>query len=355
MKKVLFIMPYPLGISPGQRFRFEQYLHYMESNEIKVTLSPFFNTKSLVSKNYLTLAGKILLGIINRIVSLINVPSSDFIFIFRESLPFGPPLYEYVLAYFFRKKIIYDFDDAIWLTDNLSESVLEKTVRWRSKVSTICKLSYKVSAGNEYLANYAKAFNKNVIINPTTIDAEHVHKASLKRISNESNRIVIGWTGSSSTLKYLHEIERVLQRLQLKFNTVDFCVIANRPPDLKLNRLLFKPWTLQSEISDLAQIDIGMMPLPNDEWTKGKCGFKALQYMAMEIPTIASAVGVNTKIINHGVNGFLVSSLDEWETLLTSLIESKALREKIGRAGRVTVERNYSVESNKNNFLSLFN
>jgi glycosyltransferase involved in cell wall biosynthesis len=111
---------------------------------------------------------------------------------------------------------------------------------------------------------------------------------------------------------------------------------------------------LATEIQDLAQFDIGIMPLPNNEWAKGKCGFKALQYMALQIPTIASPVGVNSKIINHGKNGFLCLSQHEWEDCLAMLIENKTLREVMGKDGRAKIINHYSVSSNSSNFLSLF-
>jgi glycosyltransferase involved in cell wall biosynthesis len=248
--------------------------------------------------------------------------------------------------------MIYDFDDAIWLTDKKHESWIERALRWRSKVASICKWSYKVSAGNAYLAEYAKRFNENVVINPTTIDTENVHKAIEKPRSTD--RIVIGWTGSHSTLKYLKGIEDVLATIERNFPSVIFSVIADKTPDLNLKRLEFKPWSLETEVTDLAQFDIGIMPLPDDEWAKGKCGFKALQYMAVEIPTVASPVGVNTSIIDPGINGFLAANSEEWEKLLVLLIENESLRKQLGREGRLVVEQRYSVISNKKNFLSLF-
>jgi glycosyltransferase involved in cell wall biosynthesis len=131
-------------------------------------------------------------------------------------------------------------------------------------------------------------------------------------------------------------------------------VIADKKPDLNLTRLTFKPWSLETEVRDLAQFDIGVMPLPDDEWAKGKCGFKALQYMAMKIPTVASPVGVNTEILKEGINGLLARNPSEWESALSSLIGDEGLRRQLGQAGQHTVERYYSVNSNKGNFLALF-
>jgi glycosyltransferase involved in cell wall biosynthesis len=136
---------------------------------------------------------------------------------------------------------------------------------------------------------------------------------------------------------------------------VEFVVIADKPPSIQaIPSVKFVPWNTETEIQDLLEFDIGIMPLPDDEWAKGKCGFKALQYMALEFPAVASPVGVNTKIINHGQNGFLCSTPGEWEAALRMLIENEALRKQIGSNGRKTILESYSVTSNASNFLSLF-
>lgn len=211
-----------------------------------------------------------------------------------------------------------------------------------------------MSAGNHYLQAYAKKFNAASFVNPTTIDTEFLHKKDLYPTLKNENTIVIGWTGSHSTLKYLEDLVPVLQSVEEKYPNARFHVIADKPPFLKLKNLIFKQWSKENEIPDLTEFDIGIMPLPDDEWAKGKCGFKALQYMALETPCMASPVGVNTSIIQHGSNGFLCSTSMEWLNCFDTLIVNNALREEIGKAGRITVEKNYSVRSNASNFLSLF-
>jgi len=355
--KILFIVPYPVGQSPSQRFRFEQYFQVLTERSVYYNVQSFLthdNWRVFYNKgnNAAKLKG-IFFGFIKRVGTLFTISKYDFVFIHREAAPIGPPVFEWVIAKVLRKKIIYDFDDAIWLTDKRQESWIEKTIRWRNKVGNICNWSEKVSAGNAYLADFAKRFSKNVVINPTTIDTVNVHTSNPK--PGLGSRIIIGWTGSHSTLKYLKDLEPVLKHIEQNFPQVDFHVIADKAPDLNLQRLEFKTWSVETEVKDLSQFDIGIMPLPNDEWAKGKCGFKALQYMAMEIPTLVSPVGVNTSIINPGVNGLFAMSRLEWEKELTSLIESESLRRRLGREGRLTVEQHYSVESNRKTFLSLFN
>jgi glycosyltransferase involved in cell wall biosynthesis len=324
--------------------------------------SPFYQKKDwkvLYSQGRVIQKGLILLiGFIKRIRALFNLGKFDFIFIHREVTPVGPPVFEWIISKVFKKKIIYDFDDAIWLTDRTEESWLLRTIRWRRKVQTICTWSYKVSCGNEFLCSFARQFNNHVVYNPTTIDTEKLHNPSLyqKRIENlqDYEKIVIGWTGSHTTLKYLQSLESVLQRVENQFPQIEVWVIADQPPALKLKSLRFKPWSIETEISDLSRVDIGIMPLPDDEWAKGKCGFKALQYMALGIPTIASSVGVNTTIILHGADGFLASKDEDWENFFIRLIENKMIRGQIGLHARKKILNSYSVTSNSSTFLSLF-
>ena len=355
--KILFLVPYPLGESPSQRFRFEQYFNLLAHHQIQYKVSSFLKSHDwktfFKSGRSWRKAGLLIEGMLRRMMDLFQAANSDFVFIHRECAPIGPPVFEWIIAKVLRKKIIYDFDDAIWMTDKTNESWMERKVRWRSKVKWICTWSYKVSCGNNYLGEYARQFNKNVVLNPTTIDTADLHNNALHvKVKNE--KIIIGWTGSHSTLKYLKSLEHVLQKLEAKYSAIEFWVIADRSPSLKLAKLHFKAWSLETEISDLAHFDIGIMPLPDDEWTKGKCGFKALQYMALEIPTVASAIGVNTSIIQHGINGLLVTEASQWESFLINLIENESLRKQLGAEGRKTVEKSYSVQSNKGVFLSLF-
>ena len=355
--KILFLVPYPLQEAPSQRFRFEQYFQLLNRNGIEFSVQSFLTEKNwrvFYSKgNVLKKLASILSGFTKRIFVLFTVPRYDYIFIHREAAPVGPPIFEWTIAKIFGKKIVYDFDDAIWMTDNHQESSFERLLRWRSKVASICRWSYKVSCGNDYLCNYARQFNRNVILNPTTIDTETLHNRELYG-KNMSSTITIGWTGSHSTLKYLKDIEGTLQQLEQQFSNVNILIIANQIPALALNRLQFIPWRKETEAIDLLMMDIGIMPLPDDEWTSGKCGFKALQYMSMEIPCVVSPVGVNSTIVEDRVSGFLAKTKTEWLDALTNLIKDKELREQLGKAGRKRVVDQYSVISNQRNFLLLF-
>lgn len=356
--KILFLLPYPIDEAPSQRFRVEQYFNILASQGSQFTVHTFFNTsdwKLIYAKG--NLGRKLilfLLGFIKRVGTLFIAWQYDLIFIHREATPMGPPLFEWILAKVLQRKIIYDFDDAIWQTDRVDESWLERIMRWRVKVKQICKWSYKVSCGNEYLVKYALQYNNSVVLNPTTINTHQQHNPALYSTMKNDKRITIGWTGSRSTLKYLKILESVLRSLQQTYDHVDFLIIADQRPAFALDRITFVPWSKSTEVSALMFVDIGVMPLPNDAWANGKCGFKALQYMALEIPCVASPVGVNTEIIQHNENGFLCDNDEAWIVVLEKLIEDATLRSRIGVAGRKTVIDRYSVDSNSSNFLSLF-
>jgi glycosyltransferase involved in cell wall biosynthesis len=357
LKKILFLCPYPYQLAPSQRFRYEQYLNQLRGTDytfdIKTFLTPSEYSTIYQSGNSITKIATISYCYLRRFTILLHINQFDYVFIHREITPVGPPIIEWLIAKIYRKKIIYDFDDSIWLTDKVNESYTENIFRWRCKVSYICKWSYKISCGNHYLAGYAKKFNRNVIVNPTTIDTDNIHIADLFQ-SKTDQAVTIGWTGSHSTLKYLEKIQSVLKQIESKYPFTIFLVIADRPPKLDLKNLVFKKWSQGTEIIDLKMADIGIMPLPDDEWAKGKCGFKALQYMALGIPAVVSPVGVNTEIVSDGVEGYWCSSEIEWFSRLEELILNKSKRIEMGKRGREKVIKHYSVRSNTANFLSLF-
>jgi glycosyltransferase involved in cell wall biosynthesis len=352
--KIAILCPYPLETAPSQRFRYEQYLGYLEESGFNYKVFPFLDIKTnsvLYKRGFLfqKITG-ILKGFFLRMLQLPQLLSFDFVFIHRESSPLGPPLFEWIIAKLFKKKIIYDFDDAIWKNQSGNNPVLIRWIKNPSKVNLLMKWSYKVSGGNQYLCDYAKKFSKNVVYNPTTIDTENYHN----KIKNQyTGKLIIGWTGSHSTLTYLYPIIPIIEKLQRKYD-FEFMVICNRKPKTELKSMLFIPWNKNSEINDLLQFDIGLMPLQEDEWTLGKCGFKALQYMALGIPVLLSPIGVNKEIVTDGKDGYWCENEESWINHLSILIESEATRVEMGKRARKTVEDRYSVKSNKKNFINLF-
>jgi glycosyltransferase involved in cell wall biosynthesis len=356
--KVFFLTPYPIGESPSQRFRFEQYFSILESRGYSYNIQTFHdsNTWRLFFErgHFFSKLSALFKGTCRRLWVVTKLKTTDFVFIHRELLPFGPPLLEWVIAKVLRKKIIYDFDDAIWLTDRPDETWWFRQLKWRKKVGLICRWSFRVSCGNHYLALFAEQFNSRVVVNPTTIETDNLHNPAQVKQKDFSDTCVIGWTGSHSTMKYLEQLGPVLSELEREYANVRVMVIADRKPDLPVKNLVFRPWRIGTEMSDLAEFDIGVMPLPEDEWTKGKGGFKALQYMALEIPAVVSPVGVNLQIVEEGKNGLFAITPDQWRSQLRRLIENPHLRKTLGTKGRDTVVNRYSVRSNAGLFLSLF-
>lgn len=355
--RILFLAPYPTGEAPSQRFRFEQYFDLLKKNDIDFLVSSFWGLKAWA---ILYQPGRIFekifwlcAGFMKRSLDLFKAIGFDVIFVHRECAPLGPPVFEFILVKVLRKKIIYDFDDAIWLANTSLENKLAAWAKFHGKVKSICQWSHVVSCGNAWLADYAKKFNVHTVINPTTIDTKNLHNPQLLKSKKAGEeRLVIGWTGTHSTIGYLNSLLPLLQSIEKKY-PITIRIISNKDPQLPLQSVEFVPWKKETEIADLLTFDIGIMPLTDDEWAKGKCGFKALQYMALGIPCIASPVGVNSEIIIHDVNGLLCSTSLEWEAGLDELINDQLLRNRLGNEAQKTVEENYSVSSNATNFLSL--
>lgn len=354
MTKVLFLIPYPLNVTPSQRFRFEQYISFLRENKVGCKISPFIDdsTWKIFHQNgyWFKKSWGMFKGIFLRHILLLTVHKYDIIFIHRGVCLIGPAYFEWIISKVLKKKIVYDFDDAIWVNDVSNANEKYSWLKFSNKIKNIISYSNTVIVGNEYLANYALENNQNVKIFPTTIDTTLYNPIQ----KSHTDKIVIGWSGSVTTNKHFETLNEVLLKITHKYPHVEIAMISSAPLEKQSFKIKFIKWSHQSEITDLSQIDIGIMPLPNDEWAKGKCGLKGLQYMAMEIPTIMSPIGVNTEIIRDGENGFLAQSDEEWLTKLEQLILSEELRKKLGKAGRKTVVEKYSVDANKMNYLNLF-
>lgn len=353
--KVLFLVPYPVRHAPSQRFRVELYEPYLREAFMQYKIAGFMDeqTWNLLYKNGAALqkAFGIIKGYLRRIKHvLLDVHAYDYVFVHREAAPLGPPIFEWIIAKVWRKKMIYDYDDAIWIPNTSAENKMAAWLKANWKVKYICKWSYKVVGGNDYLCNYARQVNANVILIPTCVDMKRVHN---KIKIHHSGKPIVGWTGSHSTLAYLDAVMPVLKELQeeLEFS---FLVIANKKPEFDLKDWQFLPWDETTEVDDLLKMDIGIMPLQADAWSEGKCGFKLIQYLSLCIPAVASPVGVNKVIIEQGSNGYLCNNAAEWKEALRALINNIALRQGMGIAGHDKMLREYSIQSQTDKFIGLF-
>lgn len=356
MPRILFVAPHRANRAPSQRFRFEQYFSYLEANGFECKMVPlisehtekiFYHPKSILRKA-LIFGNFVLL----RLRHVIQSSAYDVVFIQREAFMTGTTFFE---KQFKRSgaKIIYDFDDAIWHHDVSEANKKFAKLKRPEKTDKIIAMSDLVIAGNSYLRNYALQFNKSVKIIPTTIDTDEYQ---VKNSVQKSNCICIGWSGSFTTIKHFNLAVVVLEKLKLKYgNRICFKVIGDETYVNETLGIKGVAWNRETELKDLSEIDIGIMPLPDDEWSKGKCGLKGLQYMALEIPTIMSPVGVNTEIIMEGKNGYLAETEAEWVDKISMLVEDANLRLLIGKAARQTVIENYSIHSQRNFFLQCVN
>lgn len=353
MKKVLAIVPALYDTSPGQRFRLEQWESPLKERGVEITYSPF-ETDELrqilyQSGNALRKIQAVTRNMKRRRNELNSLEKFDLVYVFREAALLGPAWFERKIA---RSGVpmIFDFDDAVFVAYKSPSNGYLSYLKFPNKTGEICKLSAHIMAGNQYLADYAKQFNENITIVPTTINTE---KYQVVEKEETSEIVTIGWSGSFSTVQHLDTIREVLQELA-KDEKYRLRVIGTPNYEIGDVETEAMKWKSETEIEDLSEIDIGVMPLPDDQWSKGKCGLKALQYMALGIPTICSPVGVNSTIIRDGENGFIADGKDEWIEKLKQLLHSYELRKKLGLAGRKTVEESYSTESQAPKVFEIF-
>lgn len=351
----MILCPYPQGTAPSQRFRFEQYLDILRKAGWEIEQHPFYSERSwqLLYKpgRFTAKVLAVISGFIRRFGLLFRLRSFGRVFIHREAAPIGPPLIEWLISRFHPASYIYDFDDAVWLPNSSEANRAFVGLKQAGKFSSVCKWASRISAGNHYLAEKAASYSSaQVDVIPTTIDTDGYHNRSRQALNKP---LVFGWTGTHSTLRYLDELVPVFRELESKAE-FKIRVISDQPPAWKLDSMEFIQWQKETEIDDLLGMDVGLMPLEADAWSAGKCGFKALQYMALGIPAIASPVGVNSRIIRNAENGWLPEDNEQWAVLLESIIRNPDELREMGQKARARVIEAYSVRSNQAAFMALF-
>ena len=212
----------------------------------------------------------------------------------------------------------------------------------RKRFERTIRLCDWVIAGNSYLQNEARIFSDRVSVLPTPVDTE---KYFPREQNSRRKEVTIGWLGSKSTVNYLKPLIPVFSELEARFPQVSLKLVSDNFPEMEGLRAVKKIWKKDEEIQDLQSFDIGIMPLPDDPWTKGKCGFKLLQYQAAGLPVICSPVGVNSEFVTEGINGYLATSPQEWVDKLSWLIASLELRVRMGKMGRENVVKKYSLKA----------
>lgn len=342
--RILMLSRYDqLGAS--SRLRMLQYIPWFEKMGAKVTVSPLFDDKYLCllykSKNrflnrFLNL-GKISTYYFKRLHSVLFCKNYDVVWIEKEIFPYCPGLCELILSMRGIKYVV-DYDDAIFHNYDLASSFITRFLL-KNKLKPLLSNSSAVTAGNQYLANLSyKNCANSVYICPTVVD---INRYMLKHEPIDET-IRIGWIGSSSTSLYLKILAEPLRRVALVKKIIFVTIGA---PKLSFPGVLIEQhdWTLETEVSLLNSIHIGVMPLFDSPWERGKCGYKLIQYMALGKPVIASPVGVNHDIVTPDV-GYLADSDASWKDALIKLIEQPTIREQFGKAARTKVEQKYSLQ-----------
>jgi pantetheine-phosphate adenylyltransferase len=268
----------------------------------------------------------------------------DVVLLFK-TLGFSP--LELALLQRANPRIIFDFDDAVMFREQKHRKPLSGK-NFRKFLRTVGHCS-AVVAGNDFLACFAQACRKRTVVLPTSIDLAKYH---LKQ-HREGLGLTIGWLGLSDGLPYLRHIRTALQRLTKRFPGLRLKVISDKPLYLDGVTVENEPWRLETEQANLSSFDIGIMPLWDSVWTRGKCGYKILQYMGVGTAVVASDVGVNSEIITSGENGFLARTEDDWVNAIASLIENAAQRKSFGLRGRELVEARYSLDAFTRGYVKL--
>jgi glycosyltransferase involved in cell wall biosynthesis len=337
--KLLVLTRYgPLGAS--SRYRTFQFLPYLQRAGIDVQVAPLFDDRYLGSiyRSGKRPVRRVAAAYASRTLRAIRSRGYDLVWLEKELAPFLPGWYETAL---FRlgAPVVVDYDDAIFHNYDRHGSPVVRHLLGR-KIDAVMRSSKAVVAGNDYLAARARSAGaKRVEILPTVVDTERYTFAPMP--ANET--LTIGWIGSPITTRYLEQFRPTIAKM-CEAGRARFVAIGASALDWPDVPVEVRPWSETSEVAELHGFDVGIMPLPDSPWERGKCGFKLIQYMACGRPVIGSPVGVNSQIIEDGVNGFLASTDRDWLAAVERLREEKGLRRDMGANGRQLVESQYSTQ-----------
>jgi len=354
----ILLIPSAAELVPATRYRVTQYLPYLEKEGIEYRVFPivsswltrwmikspeFYGIKRLV---YYML--HVLEKLMRTMMILVIASNYDCIFLQRTTFEFG---LERLLAKV-NKNIIFDLDDAIFIPDTKEKGLIYKIKESlkNKEVNAVLKISRHVIVENDYIENYVSKFcpNTSKIVGP--IDTKRYFSSNT---GTQQKRIVIGWIGSPSTTRYLQMLDGVFKSIAAKHKDIEFKFIGATSYLAEGLSPVFKKWDYATEVEELRGCDIGVMPMPDDQWSRGKVGIKMLQYMSLGIPAVVSYTPTNTEIIEDGSNGFIARCEDDWIRILSTLIDNPELRSRIGQNAEATVARNYSLESSFEKWLTV--
>jgi len=354
-KSILVVSPYPEGVAPGQRLKYEQYFEYLRANGYSITVTSFVTTRlwSILYKpgRYPEKFFWTLFGFVRRVLWIPLLPFYDGIFIFHSVSLLGPALFERVYARV-NPRMIYDVDDMVHLAHTSHANTFTRWLKGPSRITYLMRRARHVITCTPALDKFARKFNANTTDISSTINTETYRPANT--YSNDAEKpIVLGWSGSHATEIYLGYLAGVLREVATR-RKIRLLVIGTGNFRMEGVPVESIAWNRETEVADLQHIDIGLYTLPDDPWVYGKSGLKALQYMALGIPTIATAIGTNFRVIEHDRSGLLVKSEAEWVEAIVDLIDHPEKRRSLGTAARERVEKYYSIKANRGVYLAIF-
>ena len=355
-KKLLIICPFPQGVAAGQRLKYEQYFDQWRAEGYNITVSSFMDMPMwkvvYIKGNILKKFLGTLRGYLRTWAALITVPRYNGIYIFMYVMPVGTSLPERITRYL-AKKVIYDIEDNVIIQQKNELNAITKLLRGKDKFEFLIRNADHVITSSPFLNDDCLKKNKYAKCTYISSSMDTARFLPVNTYTND-RKPVIGWTGTFSTKIYLDLLRPVFIELK-KERDFKLLVIGNFAYDFPEMDLEVIQWTSEHEVADLQQMDIGVYPLPINDWVLGKSGLKAIQYMTIGIPTVATDVGTTPMLITHMQNGCLVKTNLEWIEALKQLIDDPALRREMGTAARRHIEANYSKDIIKDRYISVLN
>lgn len=352
LKKILVVCPYPKDVAPSQRLKFEQYYQWFEQNGYSITIKPFIDETfwPIVHKpgNTAKKAFKSLQGYWRRFLLLFSIRQYDLVYIHLWVTPFGPPIFERLYSAL-SKKMVYDIDDLVYVKYNKVPWYIRTFKGLRKPIVLMQKADHVITC-TPYLDKFVRQYNPHTTDISSTINTDvYTPKTDY---GFKENKPVLGWSGSHSTVWHMQTVFPALRKLKQQ---IDFKLVVMGTEGLTDEVLDIEaiPWKETYEVGVIRRFDIGIYPLPDAEFVLGKSSLKALQYMALGIPTVATAVGTNFRVIEEGVSGFLVNSEQEWIDALAKLLQDEALRASVGSRAAARVQQFFSIKANQAVYLHI--
>jgi glycosyltransferase involved in cell wall biosynthesis len=342
---VLALASYPVEAA-ATRYRLQQFVGPLAERGVTLDIRPFLDSRLFASLYRRGEAARTAVGLLRSAVARAGdvgaARRADVVLVQREAMMLGPAVVEWLATHMGGRPMVLDLDDATYVAyKSPTYGRLGSALKWFSKTDDLIAWARVVTCGNRSIADYVERRGARARVIPTVVDTEVFRPA---RPAGESGPPVLGWVGTHSTFPYLESIfpalERLARRLPFRLKVVGAGREEVRVAGVEVENLA---WELGREVADFQSLDVGLYPIVPSEWATGKSGFKAIQYMAVGVPFVASPVGVNTEVGEAGVTHFLAETEEEWEEALARLVGEAALRRAMGEAGRRHALAHYTV------------